>query len=148
MATPEAPDQLPTIIYDESATDEQKQALETFVQLVLISDEAAVVRGLELHDANPEFVRKLVDYLGEYAVGQEVLSSWSEVCTTKPEMDMEFDDSTKEYLEKNPEHVKLVDKVQKPTHGEVDRAKAAVRRSMFVTFAKRLRAFKEAEVAA
>lgn len=151
MATPEtvgSPDQLPTIIYDESASDEQKQALETFVQLALISDQSAVTQGMELHDANPEFVKRVVEYLGQHAIGQEVLASWRDVCATKPEMDMEFDDSTKKHLEIDPEHVRLVSKVQSPTHGEVDKAKAAVRRSMFMTFAKRLRAFKEAEIAA
>lgn len=151
MATPEAvgnPDQLPTIHYDESATDEQKQALETFVQLALISDELAVAQGMELHDANPDFVRKVVDYLGQHTVGQEVLASWRDVVATKPELDLNFDDGTKHHLETDPEHIKLVGRVQKPTHGEVERAKAAVRRSMFLTFAKRLRVFKEGEVAA
>ena len=151
MATPETaqiPDQVPTIYYDESATAEQKQALKTFVQLALISDEVAITQGMELHDANPEIVEKVLDYLGQYAIGQEVLASWRDVCATKPEMDLEFDDSTRKHLEKDPEHIKLVDRVQKPTHGEVDRAKAAVRRSMFMTFARRLRTFKETEIAA
>ena len=142
------PEKLPGIEFDDDATAEQRSAVEEFVSLATEADVEALVLGAELHDANPELVLKIVSYLGNYSVGNQVIRIWHKLYDAKPELSTVFDESTELYLRKDAEHKKLIDIVKSADSAIEVRAKAAVRRNRFMTFAKLLKAYKENEEAA